>query len=101
MRREVPSHLKGMPEWERAGRIIAAFYETYNTLKFGYFESVYRDALIFELNARGMRTQREMPVQVLYKGHPVGSFRLDLVVDERVVVELKAGKILSPTDTAS
>jgi GxxExxY protein len=82
MHRELPNHLRGMPEWDRAQRIIAAFYETYNVLGYGLFESVYREALAHELRLRGMTAKCEMPVQVSYKGQRVGTFRLDLVVED-------------------
>ena len=98
MKRELPSYLRGMPEWERAQQIIAAFYETYNRLGYGFLESVYRKALVLELGDRGMRTREEVSVQVMYKSRPAGLFRFDLIVDERVIVELKAGPSLGPTD---
>lgn len=98
MTRELPSYLKEMPEWERAGRIIAAFYETYNTLGYGFLESVYRNALVYELRQRGMRASPEMPVTVLYKQSVVGTFRVDVLVDDCVIVELKASSVLGPTD---
>lgn len=98
MHRELPNHLSGMPEWDRTRTIIAAFYETYNELGYGYLESVYRDALAIELRARGMQAQCEMPVRVFYKQHGVGLFRADMIVDDRVIVELKAGAVLGPTD---
>jgi GxxExxY protein len=98
MTRTLPDHLRGYPEWDRTQRIIAAFYETYNTLEFGYLESVHRKALAKELRLRDMEVICEAPVEVLYKGEPVGHFRLDLLVDDRVAVEVKATTVLGPTD---
>lgn len=98
MKRELPDHLKGLPEWERTRVIIAAFYETYNSLGYGFLESVYRAALVTELRERGMRASPEMPVTVMYKTHIVGTFRVDVLVDDCVIVELKAGSVLGPTD---
>ena len=98
MQRELPEHLRGLPEWDRTQKIIKAFFESYNVLGYGFLESIYRDALADELTHRGMRVRREMPVEVRYKDRPIGTFRLDLVVDDRVVVELKAGSVLGPTD---
>lgn len=98
MRRELPHHLKGLPEWDRARVIIGAFYETYNALDYGHLESVYREALLIELRLRGLRAVAEVPVQVRYKNHVVGTFRTDILVDNRVVVELKATSVLGPTD---
>ena len=70
--------------------IIAAFYETYNTLGFGFLEHVYMAALERELRARGHSVAREMWVTVFYKGEPLKKQRLDMVVDEKVIVEGKS-----------
>ncbi len=73
---------------------IGAFYEVYTTLGFGFFESVYANALEVELKARGHRVAREVPVEVVYKGHVVGIHRIDQVVDEKLVVETKSSQEL-------
>lgn len=88
------------PLLERAltGEIIGAFYECYNVLRFGLLESVYRRALAFELRSRGLHAVEESPVDVTYKGVVVGSFRVDLLIENRVVVEAKATAVLGPTD---
>lgn len=76
--------------------IIEAFYEVYNTLGFGFLESVYGSALDRELRARGREVARECGVHVVYKGVPLSAHRLDFLVDGCVVVELKAGAVLPP-----
>ena len=83
---------------EITSRIIGAFYESYNELGFGFLESVYRRALATELRARGLQIEEEAPVEAVYKGVVVGSFRVDLLVERRVVVEIKASALLAPTD---
>jgi GxxExxY protein len=85
-------------EGELTGEIIGAFYECYNELGFNRLESVYRRAMAIELRIRGLRAAVEAPVEVHYKGVPVGFFRLDLLVEGRVVVEVKATSVLGPTD---
>jgi GxxExxY protein len=70
--------------------IIAAFYEVYNTLGFGFLEHVYMAALERELRARGHQVAREVWVTVFYKGEPLRKQRLDMVVDETVTVEGKS-----------
>jgi GxxExxY protein len=70
--------------------VIGAFYEVYNTLKFGLLESLYSRALEWELVSRGHRIAREFGVRVSYKGIELGVQRLDLVVDEKLVVEIKS-----------
>ncbi len=71
--------------------IIGAFYEVYNALGYGFLEHVYVRAVERELTTRGHRVGREVAVQVSYKGEPLTTQRLDMLVDERVVVEIKAG----------
>jgi GxxExxY protein len=79
-------------------QIIGAFFECYNKLGYGFLESVYRRALLLELRSRGLLAVEEQPVEVFYKGIPVGSFRLDLLVEHRIVVEAKATASLSLSD---
>ncbi|MEO6526627.1 MAG: GxxExxY protein [Gemmatimonadaceae bacterium] len=80
------------------GEIIAAFYDCYSTLGFGFLESVYRRSVATELRSRGLRVSEEVPLEVVYRGVVVGHFRLDLVVEGRVVVEVKSTRALGPTD---
>lgn len=77
---------------------MGAFYESYNQLGYGFLESVYKNALTRELRLRGMQVRCEVPVAVTYKGENVGCFRIDLLVDDRLIVELKASAVLGPTD---
>jgi len=85
-------------EGELTGRIIGAFYECYNNLRFGYLESVYRRALAVELRLRGLQCRQECPIDVVYKGVAVGHYRIDLLVEHRIVVEVKASSSLGPND---
>jgi len=70
--------------------VIGAFYEVYNTLGFGFLEHVYKAALDRELLARGHRVERELSFVIRYKGAQVAVQRLDMIVDEKLVVESKA-----------
>jgi GxxExxY protein len=74
--------------------VIGAFYEVYNTLGHGFLESIYMKALEVELRARGHIVRREVPVLITYKGERLGNQRLDMIVDERLVVEGKASEKL-------
>ncbi|MEO8727237.1 MAG: GxxExxY protein [Acidobacteriaceae bacterium] len=71
-------------------RIIGAFYDVYNELGYGFLESVYHNALFYELRQRGIAAQREVSIPVHYRGILVGEFRADLVVENAIVLELKA-----------
>ena len=78
------------------GRIIQCFFSVYNALGFGMLESVYRNALVVELAHHGLDSRQEVPVDVVYRGVEVGHFRLDLLVDDKVAVEVTATELLSP-----
>jgi GxxExxY protein len=74
--------------------IIHDFYEVYNELGHGFLESVYEEALFRVLKANGVSVQRQYPLPVWFRGDQIGDFRADLVVADKVVVELKAVKAL-------
>ena len=81
---------------ELTEQVIAACYEVHNVLGPGLEERFYRDALAHDLDLRGLKSRREQEFTVEYKGKPLGTHRLDLIVEDKVVVELKAvtGKLL-------
>jgi len=70
--------------------IIGAFYEVYNELGAGFIESVYANALPIALADRGLCVEREKRLTVRFRGAVVGQFRVDLIVEQQVLVELKA-----------
>ena len=74
--------------------IIGAFYEVYNRLGYGFLEHVYSLALERELVERGHTVQREVVVTISYKGKPLTKQRLDMVVDQCVLVENKSTSVL-------
>jgi GxxExxY protein len=84
-------------ERETTNVVIGAFYEVYNALGFGFLEHVYSLALERVLIGRGRLVGREVSVPVWFQGEILTSQRIDLIVDEKVVVEVKASHILPPT----
>jgi GxxExxY protein len=70
--------------------VIGAFFEVYNTLGFGFLEHLYVLALEQELIARGHRVRREVKADVWYKGKRLGRQRLDMIVDDKLIVEVKS-----------
>src|SRR6185295_10896378 len=70
--------------------VIGAFYEVYNTLGFGFLEHLYACAMERELLERGHEVAREVGIKVLFKGHDLGTQRLDMLVDGKLVVETKS-----------
>ena len=77
--------------------IIRAFYHVYNQLGPGLLESVYAAALEKELKLRGHRVRREVRIRMFYKGEDIAWQRIDMLVDERVIVENKAFDNLTPS----
>ena len=84
-------------------RIIKAFYHVYNTLGYGFLEKVYQNALAIELAKQGLRVQVQAPVTVSYEGNVVGEYFADLIVEDLVIIELKAVEALaeSPREAAA
>jgi len=75
---------------ELTERVIGVFYDVYNELGHGFLESVYREAMRLALTQAGMSVKTEVPVPVSFRGVVVGIFRADLIVDDCLLVELKA-----------
>ena len=75
---------------------IGAFYDVYHELGPGFLESVYEGAMVIALRRRGLKVRRQIPVVVHYGGEPVGRFFADLVVENTILVELKACRALDP-----
>lgn len=83
-------------ESELTGRIIKCFYRVYDALGFGFLESVYQNAMLYELAAEGLVAVAEEALDVWYKDRKIGHFRVDLLVEGRVIIEIKASEILPP-----
>jgi GxxExxY protein len=81
-------------------KIIGAFFQVYNTLGHGFLESVYAKALEVELVRRGLHIAREVPADVYYNGQVVGLFRADMLVESRVLLELKGSRKIDQSDIA-
>jgi GxxExxY protein len=83
-------------EERRTHSIIGAFYDVYRALGFGFLENVYVLALERELLARKHKVAREVSVPILYKGYELCTQRLDMIVDDRIIVETKSIWDLNP-----
>ena len=82
------------------GAIIRCAFEVTNEIGSGFLESVYERAMMIALSDAGLSVQSQKPVKVLFRGKPVGDFYADLVVEEKVIVELKSVKALIPEHEA-
>ena len=76
--------------------VINKTYEVRSHLVAGYLESVYKKALLIELREAGLEVEDEVELPVLYKGHVIGDFRADIIVEGSVIIELKAVAHLLP-----
>ncbi len=74
--------------------ILKAFYDVYNELGYGFLEKVYQNSLFIELKARGFQVEAQKQIRVKYKGHEVGEYYADIVVNGLVILELKAAECL-------
>jgi GxxExxY protein len=79
---------------ELTSKIISCFYKVYNTLGFGFLEKVYENAMWIELNEIGLLTERQKPISVFYNEKLVGEYFADLIVESKVIIELKAAETL-------
>ncbi len=77
-------------------RTIGCALAVHKELGLGYFEGIYRDAMCVELSHRGLHHRREAAVDVIYRGVPLRGYRVDLLVEEQLIVELKAVEKLLP-----
>jgi GxxExxY protein len=78
-------------EYEELTRtIIGCSYQVYNTLGSGFLESVYERSLLIELRAAGLSVEAQVGLEVFYRDQPVGQFFADIIVENTVIIELKA-----------
>jgi GxxExxY protein len=86
--------MKNIKDRELTRKIIAAAIAVHREPGPGYLEAMYEEALCMELGFAGIYYERQKPVEICYRGKPIGEHRLDLLIDNAVVVELKAIKAL-------
>lgn len=77
---------------ELTSKIIQAFYKVYNTLGYGFLEKVYENAMRVELNKMGISVEQQKNIKVYYESEMVGDYFADLLIEELVIVELKAAE---------
>jgi GxxExxY protein len=73
-------------------KIIAAAIEVHKTLGPGFLESIYENSLVIELQKRGLEVKNQVEIPVLYDNIEVGKHRIDLLIEDKIIVELKAIK---------
>jgi GxxExxY protein len=81
-------------------KILEACFEVSNELGAGFIESVYHRALVIALRQKGLQVRSEVPISVMFRGQNVGEFYADLLVEEKIIVELKAVSALAKEHVA-
>jgi GxxExxY protein len=80
----------GLLHEELTDAIIKTFYEVYNELGYGFLEKVYQNSLYLELKNKGYKVEAQKKISVYYKGTEVGEYYADLLVEDLIILELKA-----------
>ncbi|HEY5971221.1 MAG TPA: GxxExxY protein [Pseudoxanthomonas sp.] len=83
-----------------SGRVLGVFFDVYNALGHGFLESVYENALAIALVDSGLAVERQTPINVNFRGHCVGEFRADVLVENLLILEIKAQATLTPIHEA-
>lgn len=81
-------------------KVIGAYYTVYNEFGPGFLESVYENALMIALGEADVQATQQASIQVTFHGHTVGEFRADILVDDRIIVELKTASSLTSVHEA-
>ncbi len=100
MSRPGPNNDGAYPHREITEKIIGAAFEVHQELGTGFLEKVYETALVRELEDRDVRVSSQAEIAVHYKGHPVGVYYADVLIDGKVICEIKATESLSRTHEA-
>lgn len=79
---------------ELTNAIIKTFYEVYNELGYGFLEKVYQNSLYLELKNKGYKVEAQKKISVYYKGTEVGEYYADLLVEDLIILELKAAECI-------
>ena len=83
-----------MQHKEMTAEIINSFYKVFNTLGYGFLEKVYKNALSIELKKKGFYCERQKPITVFYDNEIVGEYYADLLINNEIIIELKACETL-------
>ena len=81
-------------------KIIKILYQVYNELGFGFLEAVYENAMAIALIEAEIKVVQQAPIAVYFRGRQVGDYRCDLLVENKVILELKAVKAITPEHQA-
>lgn len=85
---------------ELTGKILSACFEVSNELGSRFLESIYQKSLEIALHQKGLKTVEQAPIHVMFRGERVGMFLADILVEEKIIVEIKAVSALTPEHKA-
>lgn len=78
--------------------ILKSYYKVYNNLGYGFLEKVYENALLYELRNHGLDCEKQKPIKVYYEQIQVGEYYADIIVNECIILELKAAESIAEED---
>ena len=90
----------GMKHAELTEKIIGVFFEAYNELGHGFLESVCEGGMEIALKQAGLRVERQVPIHIWFRGHQIGIFYADLLVEGLIILELKSARAFDPAHEA-
>lgn len=90
-----PGSSRAVIERQLSHDIIGCFFEVYNELGYGFVELLYSRALEITMHQKGLRVEREYPLVVKFRGQQIGFHRIDMLVERRVIVEIKSTERLA------
>ena len=77
-------------EKELSDKIIGCAFEVYSHLEHGFLEKVYENAMLIEFKSKGLKAESQIPINVLYKDEIVGQYYADIIVENKIIIELKS-----------
>ena len=78
------------------GKILKAYFNVFNQLGYGFLEKVYENAMLIELKSFGLNCEKQNPIKVYYNEQIVGDYYADIIVEDKVIIELKAVENIAP-----
>jgi len=90
----MPTDYQDFKHKELTEKIINIFYRVYNKLGYGFLEKIYENAMMIEFKREGIRAVSQSPIKVFYEGEAIGEYYADILVDNKVIVEIKAARRL-------
>lgn len=85
---------------EVSDKILSAFFAVYNGLGYGYLEKVYENAMVYAMRQRGLKVEQQRRISVYFDGVMVGDYFADILVENRIIVELKAAESIAESHIA-